>query len=139
MTLRFPGLSLRWSIACLLALVSVLGGLHASEEGQVMVHYDFDHALAEVGPDTYHIFKHTHGKVGLSEAYKYSGWRSLKIQDVAHDGGFPELQGYFQTIESGQLYFHFAFMVVETGERFNIALAGKSHFRMKKHGLRRPR
>jgi len=132
---RASRICFRWLMAGLLALASAMGCIHASEGGQVMVHYDFDHALAEVGPDTYHIFKHTHGKVGLSQAYKYSGWRSLKIQDVARDGGFPELQGYFQTINSGQLYFHFAFMVVETHERFNIALAGKSHFRMKKHGI----
>lgn len=117
------------------ALAPTLYGVNASEDGQVIVAYDFDHALAEVGPDTYQIFKHTFGKVGLSQAYKYSGWRSLKIQDVAGDGGFPELQGYFKTITAGKLYFHFAFMVAETNERFNIALAGKSHFRLKKHGI----
>ena len=72
----------------------------ADEKGQMIVAYDFDHALAEVGPDTYQIFRHTYGKVGLSQAYKYSGWRSLKIQDVAGDGGFPELQGYFNTVTS---------------------------------------
>jgi len=132
---RTSSICSRWWVAGLIALALTMGCAHASEDGQVMVYYDFDSALAEVGPDTYHIFKHSHGKVGLSQAYKYSGWRSLKIQDVARDGGFPELQGYFQTINSGQLYFHFAFMVVETHERFNIALAGKSHFRLKKHGI----
>ncbi len=130
-----PKTCFRIRVACLLVLASVLIGVKANEKGQMMVAYDFDHALAEVGPDTYQIFKHTFGKVGLSQAYKYSGWRSLKIQDVAGDGGFPELQGYFKTITSGKLYFHFAFMVVETNERFNIALAGKSHFRLKKHGI----
>ena len=132
---RASSFPLRWLMAGLLALAPMSGHVLASEGGKVMVHYDFDHALAEVGPDTYHIFRYTHGKVGLSEAYKYSGWRSLKIEDVAGDGGFPELQGYFQVIDSGKLYFHFALMVVETRERFNIALAGKSHFRLKKHGI----
>lgn len=105
------------------------------EPGQLIVAYNFDEALQEVGPDTYQIFKYTHGKVGLSHAYKFSGWRSLKIQDVAHDGGFPELQGYFKTITTGKLYFHFAFMVADINERFNIALAGKSHFQLKNHGI----
>jgi hypothetical protein len=120
---------------CLLVLASMLGSVIASEKEQTIVAYDFDHALAEVGPDTYQIFKYNDGKVGLSQAYKYSGWRSLKIQDVAGDGGFPELQGYFNTVTSDKLHFHFAFMVVEINERFNIALAGKSHFRLKKHGI----
>jgi len=125
----------RYLFACLLVLVSMLSSVNADEKGQTIVAYDFDHALAEVGPDTYQIFKHTFGKVGLSEAYKYSGWRSLKIQDVAGDGGFPELQGYFNTVTSGKLHFQFAFMVAEINERFNIALAGNSRFHLKKHGI----
>ncbi len=80
----------------------------ANDPGHLIVGYDFDDALQEVGPDTYQIFKHTHGKIGLSQAYKFSGWRSLKIQDVARDGGFPDLQGCFKTIAEGRLYFHFA-------------------------------
>ena len=54
---------------------------------------------------------------------------------MAEDGGFPELQGYFKTIKTGKLYFHFAFLVADTTENFNIALAGKSHFRLAKHGI----
>jgi hypothetical protein len=130
-----PGTYFRYWAVCLLVLASLLSVAKANEKGQMIVSYDFEHALAEVGPDTYQIFKHTYGKVGLSQAYKYSGWRSLKIQDVAGDGGFPELQGYFNTVTSGKLHFHFAFMVVEVNERFNIALAGKSHFRLRKHGI----
>jgi hypothetical protein len=113
----------------------VIPQAEADESKQLLVGYNFDEALLEVGPDTFQIFKHTHGTVGLSHAYKYSGARSLKIQDVANDGGFPELQGYFETVTEGSLYFHFAFMMANTHERFNIALAGKSHFRLKNHGI----
>ncbi len=123
-----------WFISLCLLSCSVAAAT-GDAAGQLIVAYDFDNALQEVGPDTYQIFKHTYGKVGLSQAYKFSGWRSLKIEDVAHDGGFPELQGYFKTITTGKLYFHFAFMVVNIHERFNIALAGKSHFRLKNHGI----
>ena len=120
-------------VLCVLAFFN--SPLSANVPGQLIAGYNFDEALQEVGPDTFQIFKYTHGKVGLSEAYKYSGWRSLKIQDVANDGGFPELQGYFKTITEGKLFFHFAFMIAEVNERFNIALAGKSHFQLKNHGI----
>lgn len=126
-------LKLRYIGLCLCVLCSLQAG--ANEPGHLIVAYDFDDALQEVGPDTYQIFKHQRGKVGLSQAYKFSGWRSLKIQDIARDGGFPELQGYFKAIASGRLYFHFAFMVAEVEERFNIALAGESHFQLAKHGI----
>ena len=123
-----------WFISLCLLSWSVAAAT-SDANGQLIVAYDFDNVLQEVGPDTYQIFKHSYGKVGLSQAYKFSGWRSLKIEDVARDGGFPELQGYFKTITSGKLYFHFAFMVVNIDERFNIALAGKSHFQLKNHGI----
>jgi tetratricopeptide (TPR) repeat protein len=124
----------KWLIhLCILFLISPL--TIASDSKQLIVGYDFDDELFDVGPDTYQIFKHTHGIVGLSSTYKFSGKRSLKIQDVAQDGGFPELQGYFETITEGKLYFHFAFMVVDINQNFNIALAGKSHFTEVKDGI----
>ncbi len=122
------------AFALLICLLT--SNLHAAGDNRhLLVGYDFDGRLAEVGPDTYQIFKYYHGKVGLSSAYKFSGERSLKIQDVAEDGGFPELQGYFKTITDGKLYFHFAFMVADITQGFNIALAGKSHFQLRKHGI----
>ncbi len=123
------------TIVFLLAVL-LTGSLWAADADRyLLAGYDFDDNLAEVGPDTYQIFKHNFGKVGLSSAYKYSGSRALKIQDVAKDGGFPELQGYFKTTDKGKLYFHFALLVADTAEDFNIALAGRSHFRLVKHGI----
>lgn len=123
-----------WIVSlCLVAFINPQ--VVANETKQLLVGYNFDDALVDVGPDTFQIFKHTHGKVGLSQAYKFSGSRSLKIQDVASDGGFPELQGYFKTVSEGNLYFHFAFMLADINERFNIALAGKSHFLLINHGI----
>lgn len=117
-------------------LLSAMSCLAMAESNKhLLVGYDFDDKLAEVGPDTYQIFKYSFGKVGLSSAYKFSGNRALKIQDVADDGGFPELQGFFKTIKTGRLFFHFAMLVADTAENFNIALAGKSHFRLVKHGI----
>jgi len=119
----------------LISLLLVSSFSIAGQNRHLLVGYDFDARLAEVGPDTYQIFKHDYGKVALSSAYKFSGERALYIQDFADDGGFPELQGYFKTIEQGRLYFHFAFMVADINEGFNIALAGKSHFQLRKHGI----
>jgi len=124
------------STSIFLTCLLLIGNLYAADKGRhLLVGYDFDEKLAEVGPDTYQIFKHDYGKVALSTAYKFSGERALYIQDVAEDGGFPELQGYFKTIEQDRLYFRFAFMVADINEGFNIALAGKSHFQLRKHGI----
>ena len=126
---------MRLLITLLSCLLLIGNQAIADEEKHLLAGYDFDQRLAEVGPDTYQIFKHDYGKVGLSSAYKFSGERSLKIEDVAEDGGFPELQGYFETVKRGRLHFHFAFLVADTLEDFNIALAGKGHFRLHKHGI----
>ncbi len=101
----------------------------------LLASYSFDEKLAEVGPDTYEIFQHNYGRVGISNAYSVSGNRSLKIQDVAGDGGFPEIQGFFDTINEGELRFHFALLLADVEQKFNIALAGDSHFRLIKHGI----
>ncbi|MCP4488039.1 MAG: hypothetical protein GY820_12065 [Gammaproteobacteria bacterium] len=69
------------AIVFLLAVL-LTGSLYAADEGRhLLAGYDFDDNLAEVGPDTYQIFKHSFAKVGLSSTYKYSGSRSFKIQD----------------------------------------------------------
>ena len=64
------------------------------------VGYSFDDGSLEVGPDTIRIYQNTRGKVGLSQTYKYSGYRSVKIEDVAGNKDFPELQGYFKTLDN---------------------------------------
>ena len=100
-----------------------------------LVSYSFDDDRLDTGPDTFRIFEHSRGAARLSPEFRYSGYYSVEIRDVAEDGGFPELQGYFPMQEAGTLYVHFAFMTPEPKEPFNIALAGPEWFKMKRDGI----
>ncbi len=124
-----PGKPVRLPIG----LLAVLWSLAAQAES--LVSYSFDDNRIDTGPDTFRIFEHSRGTARLSPEFRYSGYYSVEIRDAAHDGGFPELQGYFPMQESGTLYVHFAFMTPEPLESFNIALAGPEYFRMKRDGI----
>ena len=116
-----------------IGLLAVLWSL-AAQAGS-LVSYSFDDNRIDTGPDTFRVFEHSRGTARLSPEFRYSGYYSVEIRDAAHDGGFPELQGYFPKQESGTLYVHFAFMTPEPMESFNIALAGPEYFRMKRDGI----
>ncbi len=66
---------------------------------------------------------------------RLSGYRSVEIRDVAGDGDFPELQGYFAARSKGKLFLHFAFMTATPFEELNIALAGPQWFNLRKDGI----
>jgi len=106
----------------------------------VLASYSFDDTVA-TGPDTFAIWqgaRHTttgKGRVSLSAAFHVSGYRSVEIQDVAGDGDFPELQGYFPARTAGRLFFHFAFLTTDAKEELNVALAGPRFFQMAKDGI----
>jgi tetratricopeptide (TPR) repeat protein len=109
--------------------------LLAALSGNALVWYDFESDGIETGPYTISIFEGASGSVSLSSLYRYSGFRSVEIRDVAGDGEFAELQGFFSDRWSGRVLFHFALLVAEPGEPFNVALAGVSHFSMREHGI----
>jgi len=79
----------------------------ATGSGSVLASYSFDDTVA-TGPDTFAIWqgaRHTatgKGRVSLSTAFHVSGYRSVEIKDVAGDGDFPELQGYFPARRSSK-------------------------------------
>jgi hypothetical protein len=64
-----------------------------------------------------------------------SGHRSVELRDVAGDGDFPELQGYFPVRGKGHLFFHFAFLTTDPKQELNIALAGPRYFQLEKDGI----
>jgi tetratricopeptide (TPR) repeat protein len=101
----------------------------------VLVSYSFDDGDLVSGPDTFSVFAHAKGTVTLSSASHLSGYRSVEIRDVAGDGDFPELQGYFHPRDKGKLYLHFALMTATPGEELNIALAGPEWFTLRKNGI----
>jgi len=120
----------------ILALALIVGAVPAAAgRDHVLVRYDFDEETVETGPYTLMVFEHSAGTVELSETYRYSGYRSVEIRDVAGDEDFTELQGYFADRISGKLFLHFALMAAEPAERFNVAFAGTAHFNEVKSGL----
>ena len=124
-------------VALLLAAPAVRA---AARAGSVLASYSFDDTVA-TGPDTFAVWqgaRHTdtgRGRVSLSQAFHVSGYRSVEIRDVAGDGDFPELQGYFPVRRAGRLFFHFAFLTTDPGEELNVALAGPRFFQMEKDGI----
>ena len=100
-----------------------------------LVWYDFEEETVETGPYTLMVFEGAKGSVSLSSLYRYGGYRSVEIKDVAGDGKFAELQVFFADKWHGYLFIHFAMLIVETEEPMNIAFAGNAHFSMSEHGL----
>lgn len=100
-----------------------------------LVSYSFDDGNLVTGPDTFAVFAHAKGTVGLTRALRYSGYSSIEICDVAGDGDFPELQGYFDPRDQGILFAHFAFLTTDPQQELNIALAGPKCFKLQKNGI----
>ena len=131
-----------------LGLVVAAGLLVAPRPGEarglarpaVLASYSFDDDVA-TGPDTFAIWqgaRHSRsgrGHVRFSSAFHVSGHRSVELKDVAGDGDFPELQGYFPVRRAGQLFFHFAFLTTDPRQELNIALAGPRCFQLEKDGI----
>lgn len=115
-------------------LLLLAAPLFAAEPG-VLVRYSFDDGLTDTGPDTFAVFQNAKGHVRLSSQLRYSGYRSIELRDVAGDGDFPELQGYFPVRKNGHLYVHFAMLVANPDQSLNVALAGPSHFSLTEHGI----
>ena len=121
----------------LIALFCCLVTTAAAQSGtsNILVSYGFDDVELATGPDTFAVFARSRGTVRLNSANKLSGYRSVEIRDVAGDGDFPELQGYFAPRSKGRLFLHFAFMTATPHEEFNIALAGPQWFNLRKDGI----
>lgn len=107
----------------------------AAAEPSILVDLSFDDGKTDTGPDTFSVFRKANGNVELSNAFRASGDRSVEIRDVAKDGDFPELQGYFPLRKEGWLVVHFAFLVVDPEEELNIALAGPGWFTLEQDGI----
>ena len=130
----------REPVALALVALALAAPAAAAGSGSVLASYSFEDAVA-TGPDTFAIFQGARhvatgqGRVSLSTAFHVSGYRSVEIKDVAGDGDFPELQGYFPARRAGLLFFHFAFLTTDPKEELNIALAGPRFFQMEKDGI----
>jgi hypothetical protein len=121
------------ALAFLALLVIPFAGQAAAEP--FLVRYSFDDGLVATGPDTFTVYRYAKGSVQLSTAFHVSGYRSLEIKDVAGDGDFPELQGYFPERRDGRLFLHFALLVTDPSQELNAVLAGPGGFRPGKDGI----
>src|SRR5262249_56379110 len=97
--------------------------------------HGFDDGALGPGPDTFAVFRAAHGRVGLSTAFRLSGYRSVEISDVAGNGDFSELQGYFPVQRTGRVFAHFALLTARPEEELNVALAGPNGFQPRNDGL----
>ncbi len=119
----------------ILLAVLLLAGPAGAAAPPFLVRYSFDDGLTATGPDTFTVFRNAKGSVELSTAFHVSGYRSLEIRDVAGDGDFPELQGFFPERRNGRLFLHFALLVTNPREELNVALAGPGWFVLTKDGI----
>lgn len=106
-----------------------------ADPSHLLVGYSFDDEKTETGPDTFAVYQAARGTVALSSTFRLSGYRSVELRDVAGDGDFPELQGYFPRRDSGTLYAHFAFLTTNGRQELNVALAGPKRFTNGKDGI----
>ncbi|MCM2258082.1 MAG: hypothetical protein NDJ94_20810 [Vicinamibacteria bacterium] len=127
-----PSRRLRPSVA--LALVLAATAVQAADAPTPLASYSFDEEV-DTGPDTFRIFQGGRGHVAPSEAFRLSGHRSIELRDVAGDGDFPELVGFFPERRSGRLQFHFAFLVTDPAQEWNAALAGPRGFSLDPDGI----
>jgi len=120
----------------LMIVFSCLLLLHAkgSWADSVLVQYGFDGTLPSIA-DGFYIFENSRGFVEPTNAVRFSGYRSLELQEAAVDGTFVELQGVVKPITEGDVLFHFAFLVRNPEEELNIAVAGPEHFFMRRDGI----
>lgn len=119
-----------------LSLLALASAAAASEpDPLVLVSHSFEEESLPTGPDTFAVYEHGRGRVGRSAEFAVSGWGSIRLEDDAGDGDFPELQGYFPLRRSGWLYAHFALLVTDPAQELNVALAGPAWFQLAPDGI----
>ncbi len=121
-------------IACLAGTVVAGTEASAAEPSQVLVEYGFDHEVP-TGPDSLRVIQNARGRVALTENFRFSGYSSVELRDVAGDRDFPELQGFFKKVAGGHLYIQLALMTPDPRQELNIALAGPGGFALARHGI----
>jgi hypothetical protein len=119
----------------LVLLLALLAAPAGAASPPFLVRYSFDDGVTATGPDTFTVFRNAKGSVQLSTAFHVSGYRSLEIRDVAGDGNFPELQGFFPERREGRLFLHFALLTTDTSQELNVALAGPGWFGLREDGI----
>lgn len=124
---------MRRSILCSL-VVFVMALARNAAADKVLVNYGFDGTLP-TPQEGFFLFQNSRGSVEPTDKVKFSGYRSLELQEAPLDHDFVELQGVVEPIASGNVLFHFAILVRNPDEALNIAVAGPQHFSMQHDGI----
>lgn len=117
----------------LVLMAMVLGSSAAEQDGglkptPILAFYDFEEE-APSGPDTFRLFERPGGQVALSEAFRVSGSRSLRLKEGRGDGSFSEFLGTIPERRQGPLLVRFYILFADPNETFNFALAGPRWFK----------
>lgn len=119
----------------LAAITSISSADEPTFSTPILASYTFDEGVDSTGPDTFRVFERSKGAVTRTTHFRFSGEYSVELRDIGGNHDFPELLGYFDRREAGQMFVHFAFLVVDPEQSFNVALVGKEWFRLKKDGF----
>lgn len=93
----------------------------------ILASHDFERS-APSGPDTFRIFEHSTGRVDLSQSFRWSGARSLRVREEPGNGCFSEFLGFFPEQKKGRVFVQFYLLLTEPEEPMNFALAGQRWF-----------
>jgi hypothetical protein len=126
------GLALALSLAASTVLAQPVDQerLHHQERAKtspILASYDFEEPTPS-GPDTHWIRQRAGGVVGLSDAFRVSGERSLHISEARGNRDFAEFLAYFRERREGDVYIQFYLLLTDTEQRFNFGLAGQKWF-----------
>ncbi len=128
-------LAARFPLLLVASLLGAVSAAPAAEPSPILVRYSWDDGNVEAGPDTFSVYRNGRSSVQLSNSFRASGTQSVEFRDVAGDGDFPELLGYFPERRDGWLIVHFALLVTDPNEELNIALAGPQRFVLGRDGI----
>ncbi|MCH9649658.1 MAG: hypothetical protein K0U98_15570 [Deltaproteobacteria bacterium] len=93
----------------------------------ILASLDFEQPTPS-GPDTFRIFEHSTGRVDLSQSFRWSGFRSLRVREEPENGCFSEFLGFFPEQTQGLVFVQFYLLLTDPTERMNFALAGPRWF-----------
>ena len=127
--------SITFTIALLALEIAASGVSLAATADNILADFSFDDGNLASGPDSFMVFEYAKGSVLLNNEFVFSGSHSVEIRDVAGDGDFPELQGYFPVQRNGILHFHFSMLLTGLDDDFHLALAGPRNFEFEKDGI----
>ncbi|MDA8018473.1 MAG: hypothetical protein MPN21_13610, partial [Thermoanaerobaculia bacterium] len=118
------------AVSCLMTVPAFGSGDPGAARGEmspIMAAYDFEEDHPS-GPDTFWVREEGDLRVDLSAAFRTSGERSLRIEDVAGDRDFAEFLGYLEERVDGAVFWQFYVLFTDPGDTHNFGISGVEWF-----------